>query len=52
MGVDSPGRSNAKFYGSSDKMYILKTLTSEEVEQMHSLLKQYHPVSVSLLLIS
>ena len=42
--VDSPGRSNARFFITSDKMYILKTLTSEEVEQMHALLKQYHPV--------
>lgn len=45
MQVDSPGRSNAKFYITSDKMYIMKTLLSDEVEQMHSLLKEYHPVS-------
>lgn len=45
MAVDSPGRSGARFYNSSDKMYIVKTLTSDEVEQMHHLLKEYHPVS-------
>lgn len=44
--IDSPGRSNARFFITSDKMYILKTLTSEEVEQMHALLKQYHPFIV------
>ena len=25
---------------------MIKTLTSEEIEQMHSLLKQYHPFVV------
>ena len=42
---DSPGRSGAKFYNSSDGLFVIKTLTREEVEQMHSLLKEYHPVS-------
>ena len=46
VGMDSPGRSGAKFYSSQDKMYVIKTLTSEEVEQMHSLLKHYHPFVV------
>ena len=44
--MDSPGRSGAKFYLSADKLYVMKTLTSEEVEQMHFLLKQYHPFVV------
>ena len=44
--MDSPGRSGAKFYTSYDQLYVIKTLTSEEVEQMHSLLKQYHPFVV------
>ena len=44
--MDSPGRSGAKFYHSYDKLYVVKTLTSEEVEQMHALLKQYHPFVV------
>jgi len=47
VGVDSPGRSGARFYCSSDKMYIVKTLTSDEVEQMHALLKEYHPYVVN-----
>merc|ERR1711994_16642 len=44
--IDSPGRSGAKFYLSQDKLYVIKTLESVEVEQMHSLLKQYHPFIV------
>ena len=44
--MDSPGRSGAKFYASYDQLYVIKTLTSEEIEQMHSLLKQYHPFVV------
>lgn len=42
---DSSGKSGAKFYQSYDKLFIIKTLTSEEVERMHSFLKHYHPVS-------
>lgn len=43
---DSSGKSGAKFYQSYDKLFIIKTLTSEEVERMHSFLKHYHPVSI------
>jgi len=31
---------------SYDKRYFIKTLVTEEVEQMHHLLKQYHQVNV------
>lgn len=44
--VDSPGKSGANFYQSYDRLFIVKTLTSEEVERMHSFLKQYHPYIV------
>jgi len=44
--MDNPGKSGAKFYISADRLYVIKTLTSEEVEEMHSLLKQYHPYIV------
>lgn len=44
--MDSPGKSGAKFYQSYDKLFIIKSLTSEEVERMHSFLKHYHPVSI------
>jgi hypothetical protein len=45
--MDNPGKSGAKFYQSYDRLFVIKTLTSEEVERMHSFLKQYHPVSDS-----
>ncbi|CAG9815117.1 unnamed protein product [Phaedon cochleariae] len=43
---DTSGKSGAKFYLSYDKIFIIKTLTSEEVERMHSFLKHYHPYIV------
>ncbi|XP_074026607.1 phosphatidylinositol 5-phosphate 4-kinase isoform X1 [Leptinotarsa decemlineata] len=43
---DSSGKSGAKFYLSYDRIFIIKTLTSEEVERMHSFLKHYHPYIV------
>ena len=36
----------ARFFISHDQLYVVKTLTSEEVEEMHALLKQYHPYVV------
>lgn len=44
--MDNPGKSGAKFYHSYDRLFVTKTLTSEEVERMHSFLKQYHPYIV------
>lgn len=44
--VDSTGKSGAQFYQSYDKFFILKSLTSEEIERMHAFLKHYHPVSI------
>lgn len=43
--IDSSGKSGAQFYRSYDKFFILKSLTSEEIERMHAFLKHYHPVS-------
>ncbi|XP_025834192.1 phosphatidylinositol 5-phosphate 4-kinase type-2 alpha isoform X2 [Agrilus planipennis] len=43
---DMAGKSGAKFYHSYDKLFVIKTLTSEEVERMHSFLKHYHPYIV------
>lgn len=40
--IDSSGRSGARMLLSQDKKYFIKTLVSEEVEQMHHILKQYH----------
>lgn len=42
--IDSPGRSGARMMMSMDKKYFIKTLVSEEVEQLHLILKQYHQV--------
>ena len=44
--MNNQGHSAAHFYLSADRMYVIKTLTTEEVEEMHSLLKQYHPYIV------
>jgi len=44
--VESIGRSGKRFFSSYDELFLLKTLSSEEVEQMHLLLKQYHPYIV------
>ncbi|CAH1789905.1 unnamed protein product [Owenia fusiformis] len=41
-GADSPGRSGARFLASGDKRFVIKTLISEEVAEMHHILKQYH----------
>lgn len=49
MQIDSSGKSGAQFYQSYDKFFIIKSLTSEEIERMHAFLKHYHPVSIYLL---
>lgn len=38
----SSGKSNAKFYMSYDKRYIIKSITSEDVEGLHNILTDYH----------
>jgi 1-phosphatidylinositol-5-phosphate 4-kinase len=40
--TDSPGRSHASFYLSYDKKFVVKTLSAEEVAEVHSVLKPYH----------
>jgi len=42
----SSGGSNSKFYSSEDHIFMIKVITTEEVEQMHYLLKYYHPYVV------
>jgi 1-phosphatidylinositol-5-phosphate 4-kinase len=39
---DSPGRSGARFLESYDTKYVVKTIGSEEVAEMHRILKDYH----------
>jgi 1-phosphatidylinositol-5-phosphate 4-kinase len=38
----SAGKSNARFYISYDKRYIIKTMLSEDVEGLHNMLTFYH----------
>jgi hypothetical protein len=40
----SSGKSGAKFYITDDHKYILKTIASEDIECMHSILTDYHKV--------
>lgn len=42
MDADSPGRSGARFIMSYDKQFVIKTIMSEEVAEMHRILKEYH----------
>ncbi|CAJ0922950.1 unnamed protein product [Ranitomeya imitator] len=39
---DSQARTGARFHTSCDKRYIIKTITSEDVAEMHNILKKYH----------
>ncbi|XP_039610179.1 phosphatidylinositol 5-phosphate 4-kinase type-2 alpha isoform X1 [Polypterus senegalus] len=39
---DSQGRSGARFHTTYDKRYVIKTITSEDVAEMHNILKKYH----------
>ena len=38
----STGKSGAKFYLSHDHKYMLKTVTSEDIEVLHNILSDYH----------
>ncbi|GFU43388.1 phosphatidylinositol 5-phosphate 4-kinase type-2 alpha [Nephila pilipes] len=44
--VVSNNKNSTKMYESHDKMFSIKVLQSEEVEFMHTMLKQYHPYIV------
>jgi len=39
---DTNSKSNARFYRSADKRYVIKTVTSEDVEGLHNILQDYH----------
>ncbi len=50
---DAQGRSGARFHTSYNKRYVIKIITSEDVAEMHNILKKYHQVegaSVSVLI--
>ena len=42
--TDSPGRSNSQFWMTYDRRFVVKTVASEEIEQLHHILKDYHQV--------
>lgn len=46
VAVDILSGRPTKFYSTYDNQLILKTLSSDEVENMHHLLKEYHPYIV------
>ncbi|XP_078090677.1 phosphatidylinositol 5-phosphate 4-kinase type-2 alpha [Mustelus asterias] len=39
---DSQGRSGARFHTTCDRRYVVKTISSEDVAEMHNILKKYH----------
>jgi len=39
---ESPGRSDARFMLTWDKQFVCKTITSEEVAEMHRIMEDYH----------
>uniref|UniRef100_A0AAY3ZVJ2 Phosphatidylinositol 5-phosphate 4-kinase type-2 alpha n=1 Tax=Denticeps clupeoides TaxID=299321 RepID=A0AAY3ZVJ2_9TELE len=39
---DAQGRSGARFHTSCNKKYVIKIITSEDVAEMHNILKKYH----------
>lgn len=45
---DAQGRSGARFHTSYNKRYVIKIITSEDVAEMHNILKKYHQVKGSI----
>lgn len=48
LNSEAQGRSGARFHTSYDKRYVIKTISSEDVAEMHNILKKYHQVITSL----
>ncbi|XP_064797309.1 phosphatidylinositol 5-phosphate 4-kinase type-2 alpha-like isoform X1 [Oncorhynchus masou masou] len=42
LNSDAQGRTGARFHTTYDKQYVIKTITSEDVAEMHNILKKYH----------
>ncbi|XP_010888442.1 phosphatidylinositol 5-phosphate 4-kinase type-2 alpha isoform X2 [Esox lucius] len=42
LNSEAHGRSGARFHTSYDKRYVIKTISSEDVAEMHNILKKYH----------
>ncbi|XP_062335168.1 phosphatidylinositol 5-phosphate 4-kinase type-2 alpha isoform X1 [Osmerus eperlanus] len=42
LNSEAQGRSGARFHTSYDKRYVIKTISGEDVAEMHNILKKYH----------
>lgn len=51
LNSEAQGRSGARFHTSYDKRYVIKTISSEDVAEMHNILKKYHQVKRAFLTI-
>ncbi|XP_032813051.1 phosphatidylinositol 5-phosphate 4-kinase type-2 alpha isoform X4 [Petromyzon marinus] len=40
--IDAQGRSSARFLTTYDRKFVIKTIVSEDVAEMHNILKKYH----------
>ncbi|CAM9598089.1 phosphatidylinositol 5-phosphate 4-kinase type-2 alpha-like isoform X4 [Lampetra fluviatilis] len=40
--IDAQGRSSARFLTTYDRKFVIKTIVSEDVAEMHNVLKKYH----------
>lgn len=47
LNSEAQGRSGARFHTSYDKRYVIKTISSEDVAEMHNILKKYHQVIIA-----
>ena len=50
LNSEAQGRSGARFHTSYDKRYVIKTISSEDVAEMHNILKKYHQVTTASLI--
>lgn len=41
---DSQGRCGTRFLTTYDRRFVIKTVSSEDVAEMHNILKKYHQV--------
>lgn len=46
---ENQGRFGSRFLTTFDRRFIIKTISGEDVAEMHNILKKYHQVAVFLL---
>lgn len=44
LNSDSQGRFGSRFLSSYDHRFVIKTVSSEDIAEMHNILKKYHQV--------